>query len=170
MKKQVMLLNCLHRDGRPADVKDFYLIFRGKFTDEPFLLTSIRNFSLAMKSLTYSESSLRTSGFLSFLQIPLTNSTQFLLRADINGYKSILVLSIKDNTIQLKPATVFDELTEEMFTHILTCFTLKRKNKYISFLLQPHKDKPLKSSNHPLENDNSSVKFVKKPHFPNTFT
>jgi hypothetical protein len=169
MKKHVFLLNFSKDDGAVA-VKDFYLVFRGKHAEDSLLLTSIRNFTLAIKSLTVNDLSIKTSHFISFLQIPLTSPTEFLLRAEVNGIRSILILSIKENVIQMEPATIYDELTDDMFSYILTCFTLKRENKYLSFLLQPNKGLSLATSNNQPDSDNNSVNFVKKPSKPKKFT
>jgi hypothetical protein len=165
MKKKVLLVNCLCEDGRSLDVRDYYLFFRGRYTDESFLLTSIGNFSETMKSLTIQDLT-TDSSFLSLLLIPLTSSTQFLLRADVTGVKSILKLTVDETKLQLEPFTDYDELTEEMVCHIVQCFTLKRKDKYLSFLLQPRRDKAVKHRNHPDDDDDNFVKIAKKPQRP----
>ncbi|RIW36085.1 hypothetical protein D3H55_06395 [Bacillus salacetis] len=163
MKKKVLLLGCLSDDGRSMDVKDYYLFFRGSYK-EPLLLTSIGNCSEAVRSLTNQELILNSS-FLNFLAIPLTSSTQFLLRADVREEKSILKLTVDEKKLQLEPFTEYDELTEEMFYHIVQCFTLKRKDKYLSFLLQPRRDRILKQSLNPVGGNNNNVRIAKKPYF-----
>ncbi|TYR75239.1 hypothetical protein FZC79_10770 [Rossellomorea vietnamensis] len=160
MKNKVLLLTCMDAGGLKS-LKDFYLVFRGKYSEESFLLTSIGNCTLAMKSLNESDLT-KEKRFLSFLPIPLTRSTKFLLRADVNGIKSILVLTVNDKNLQIVPFTPFDELTEEMFNHIVQCFTLKRKDTYLSFLLHPHKDTQVKTSKHPVKPDLQPVKIAKK--------
>jgi hypothetical protein len=139
MNKKVMLLNCLYGVGRLKGLNDCYLVFRGRYKEESFLLTSIGNYTLAMNSLNL-EDLTSEKRFISFLPIPLTSSTKFLLRADIQGVKSILILSVDSKKIQVQPATPFDELTEETFLHIAQCFTLRKNDTYLSFLLQPPKD------------------------------
>ncbi|MGD6802202.1 hypothetical protein ACQCVK_17250 [Rossellomorea vietnamensis] len=139
MNKKVLLLNCMHSAMNLKGFKNCYLVFRGSYMEESILLASIGNYTLAMNSLNL-EDLTTEKRFISFLPIPLTSSTKFLLRADIHGVKSILILSVDENKIQIQPATPFDELTEETFLHVVQCFTLKKKDTYLSFLLQPPKD------------------------------
>ncbi|WP_421381999.1 hypothetical protein ACOJQI_21600 [Bacillus salacetis] len=160
MKKKVLLLNCLGDGVSSMDVRDYYLFFRGRYTEDSFLLTSIGNFTSTMKSLTIQDLTSDPS-FLSFLPIPLTRSTKFLLRADVRGVKSILKLTVNEEKLVLEPFTYYDELTDEMFYHIVECFTLQRKDKYLSFLLHPRKGRTGKSSNHPDDHDDNTVRFVR---------
>ncbi|MGM0843557.1 MAG: hypothetical protein ACQEUT_01170 [Bacillota bacterium] len=142
MNKKVLLLNCVHGARGSKGLKDSYLVFRGRYKEESFLLTSIGNYTLAVNSLNLEDLTLDRR-FISFLPIPLTSSTKFLLRADTHGMKSILIVSVNAIRMQIQPATPFDELTEEMFLHIVQCFTLKKDDTYLSFLLQPPKDTSL---------------------------
>ncbi|WP_113928320.1 hypothetical protein [Bacillus sp. P14.5] len=160
MKNKVLLLSWMDTGGFKS-LKDFYLVFRGKHSEESFLLTSIGNCTLAMNSLNDDDLT-DEKKFLSFLPIPLTRSTKFLLRVDVNGIKSILVLSVDEIKLQIVPFTPYDELTDDMFYHIVQCFTLKRKDTYLSFLLHPHKDPAVKSSRYPVNPDIQPVKIVKK--------
>ena len=158
MKKKVLLLSFLSNGFGLANVRDVYLVFRGRYTDNSFLLTSIGNYTLAMQSLNL-EDLTKVRGFVSYLPIPLTGPVKFLLRADVNGVKSILVLSVDENRMRVEPATEFDELTEDISYQILQCFTLKRKGKFISFLLQPNKNKAAKRRHQPDSNDNNPEKL-----------
>ncbi|WP_409252214.1 hypothetical protein V1502_19290 [Bacillus sp. SCS-153A] len=153
MKKQVWLLHFLPDGVRFMNVRDFYLVFRGRYKDDSILLTSIGNYTLAMQSLNV-EDLTSEQGFVSFLPIPLSGSTKFLLRADVKGVKSILVLSVDEKRLQIEPATEFDELSDDIFQHILHCFSVTKKDNYISFLLRPHENTAAKRRHRPPNNDN----------------